>query len=385
MRPENTAMWCPMFKPFNKIIVVLAVFVLSALMTSPGFAAGGEAGFDGFRIFIWPYQTDVLKDYKLYKDLGISGFQIDRGKGQDERIQYSIENNFLFYAGHVADKGFLYLKGADRKAVTQKLDLLVRPVCLSDPGVIEQIKNHIQDNIGAVKKGKVVAYALDDEISLGTFVNPGDVDIHPLTLDRFREWLEKEYGKIDALNSQWASHFTSFSEVMPQGFETVRTRLSHKHFSNWNLSSWMDFRHFMDIFFADVLSDLVKFSNVIDPLRPAGFVGGQAPSPWGGYDYGLLSESVQWMEAYDIHGTNEILRSFWKGSGKMRMQTFFSKKNWKKDSWFFWYYLLHGNSGVIAWPEGWFSEQEGKRRVDDGILALQDVFKAVQGPISQHC
>ena len=63
-------------------------------------------------------------------ELNIGGFQIDRGKGQHERIRYSKENDFPFYAGHVADKGYLYLKGKDKDAVTRKPGLLERPVCL---------------------------------------------------------------------------------------------------------------------------------------------------------------------------------------------------------------------------------------------------------------
>ena len=66
----------------------------------------------------------------------------------------------------------------------------------------------------------------------------------------------------------------------------------------------------MDFQFSRVLSELVKYSNTLDPDTPAGFVGGQDPSVWGGYDYGMLSRAVQWMEAYDVNGTNEILKSF---------------------------------------------------------------------------
>lgn len=356
------------------------LFLLFILLLFQGIAAEAKAG--GFRILIWQYQTDVLKDYELYRDLNIGGFHIDRGKGQHEQIRFSVENDFPFYGDHVADKGYLYLKGRDRDAVTGKPGLLSRPICLSDPGVIREMKQHIYGNVSDLKQGNVVAYALDDEISLGTFTNPSDVDAHPLTLERFQDWLKIEYGSIDALNRQWGTGFKTFSEVRPKGFEEIRKTLSNKNFSNWNLSPWIDFRHFMDIHFSEVLADLVKSANEADPLRPAGFVGGQAPSPWGGYDYGLLAESVQWMEAYDDHGTNEILRSFWSGSGKMRMQTFFSKKNRKMDSWFLWYYLLHGNSGAIAWPEGWFHPKEGVAAIDPYILSLKDVFKTVQGDMS---
>lgn len=326
----------------------------------------------------------MLKDYTLYRELGLGGFHIDRGGDQHERVQFSLDHNFPYYVDHAADKGFLYLAGKNADAVTRKSGLLVRPQCLSDPEIIKKIKAHIYSNVNATKKGRVVAYSLDDEISLGTFINPGDVDTHPLTLERFRIWVKNEYGTIEALNRKWESRYSSFEDVMPVGFEAIRNKLSQKKFSNWNLSPWMDFRHFMDIQFAEVIADLVQYTNSLDPLHPAGFAGAQAPSPWGGYDYGLLADSVQWIEAYDIHGTNEILRSFWNGSGKLRMQTFFSQRDWKKDSWFLWYYLLHGNSGAIAWPEGWFNDKDGKRGIDEKILELKGVFRSVQGVVGQH-
>jgi hypothetical protein len=87
------------------------------------------------------------------------------------------------------------------------------------------------------------------------------------------------------------------------------------------------------------------------------------------------------MEAYDIHGTNEILRSWWNEDRRPRMMTFFSRKNPKLDSWFFWYYLLHGNQGVIAWPEGWF--RAGGEEIAPHIKALKETFDEIQGPISE--
>ena len=337
----------------------------------------------GFKILIWPYKTDVLKDYDLYRGLGISGFQIDRGAGQHQRIHLSLEKDFPYYAGHVADKGYLYLKNSSKDAVTGKRSLLKRPVSLADPEVIKEIKAHIYNNISDLKKGNVIAYALDDEISLGTFINPSDVDLASFSLEWFRKWLQKQYTSIEALNQQWDADYKSFSEVLPQGFEQMRRNLSTRYFSGWNLSPWMDFRRFMDFQFSHVLSDLVAYSNTIDPDTPAGFVGGQAPSVWGGYDYGRLSRAVQWMEAYDIHGTNEILRSFWKNPKKIRMRTFFTSKDTKKDSWFLWYNLLHGVQAVIAWPEGWFEQIKGKNQPSDYILSLKKVFKTVQGDISE--
>ena len=48
--------------------------------------AGWPRVLDQFTIFIWPFKTDVLKDYGLYRELGLGGFQVDRGKGQQDRM-----------------------------------------------------------------------------------------------------------------------------------------------------------------------------------------------------------------------------------------------------------------------------------------------------------
>ena len=209
------------------------------------------------------------------------------------RLLLSNEHNFPFYAGHVADKGFLYLKQPNRKQLTGKFELLNRPYSLADQAVISRMKAHIKQNVSALKKGKAVAYALDDEPSLGTFVNPCDVDVSKDSVRQFRSWMKKRYKTIDALNAQWDSGFRSFNIIKPIGFEQIRRKLSFRRFSGWNLSAWMDFREFMDIQFAETLKELVAYSNTIDPCTPAGIVGGQAPAPWGGYDYGRLSRAVQ--------------------------------------------------------------------------------------------
>ena len=350
------------------------------LLTVP--AIPSRAEWKHFRILVWPWQTSVLEDYPLYEKLGLGGFQIDRGAGQEEKTGFSLIHDFPYYAGHVADKGFLYLTGENREAVTGRKNLLIRPRSLADPETIAQMKAHMDKNIRTAKKGLVLAYAFDDEISLGTFTNPADLDIHPLSLDWFREWLKKEYGTVNALNRQWDTAYRDFAEVMPQGFEQIRKNLAPGQPNQWNLSPWMDFRHFMDFQFAAVLAELTRHANGTDPKTPAGFAGGQAPSPWGGYDYAMLCRSVQWMEAYDIHETDEILRSFWNREQRPRMQTFFSSGDAKTDSWFLWYYLVHGNRAAIAWPEGWFHTEKGQ--ISPHILNLRETFQEVQGEISQH-
>ncbi|MDY6971979.1 MAG: beta-galactosidase trimerization domain-containing protein [Thermodesulfobacteriota bacterium] len=334
-----------------------------------------------FKILVWPYETDVLEDFLLYQELSLGGFQIDRGAGQDKKAVFSVQHNFPYYVGHAADKGFLYLREDNARMVTGKRDPIIRPYSLAEPKTIAKMKEHLLSNIETTKKGYVLAYAFDDEISLGRFATPCDVDVHPLSLAWFQKWLTGEYGNIGQLNAEWEISFLTFDEAVPQGFETIRKKNNKLSLASWNLAPWIDFRHFMDYQFAAVLCDLTRYTNSLDPHVPAGFVGGQGPGPWGGYDYALLSRAVQWMEAYDIHGTNEILRSWWNKHRRPRMQTFFSTKNPKLDAWFLWYYLLHGNQAVIAWPEGWF--HTGEHDIAPFILANQDTFKEIQGEVSE--
>jgi len=334
-----------------------------------------------FKILVWQYETSVLKDIDLYRHLGLGGFHIDRGASREDLVAFSLKEHFPYYVDHAADKGFLYLKDGNAQAVTGKRSLATRPNSLTDPEVISKIKQHLGQNIGTTKKGLVLAYAFDDEISLGSFVTPCDVDVHPLSMKWFREWLKGRYGEIESLNREWDAQFNSFDAVMPRSFEEVRKHARKPPLSKWNLARWMDFRQFMDFQFASVLSELTLYANSLDPKTPAGFVGGQGPGPWGGYDYAKLSRAVQWMEAYDIHGTNEILRSFWNQDRRPRVQTFFSTKNTKLDSWFLWYYMLHGNQAVIAWPERWF--RTGGYETAPHILALKNTFEEIQGKVSE--
>ena len=142
----------------------------------------------------------------------------------------------------------------------------------------------------------------------------------------------------------------------------------------------MEWRHFMDYQFAEVLADLTRYTNKLDPLTPAGFVGGQQPSAYGGYDYAFLCRAVQWMEAYDDGGTNEILRSFWNQPRRIHAQTYGAFDGYKKNVWVLWNRLAHGNQLTIAWPEGWMrTNSSGERVLSPKIQQLATTFREIQG------
>jgi len=50
------------------------------------------------------------------------------------------------------------------------------------------------------------------------------------TIARFREWVKKKYGTLDALNAAWYRHFNSWDEVEPNRLSTI---LSYSDFIDW--------------------------------------------------------------------------------------------------------------------------------------------------------
>jgi len=348
------------------------VWALAACLAGPIARASAETPpvpyvrpkpiWDRFTILVWQYKTDVRKDLPLYKQVNLRGFHIDRGAGKEDRVKFAVENKLPYYNDHAASKGILHLTGS-RNRILRKKTVVARPYCLVDPKTIDLLKGHLRRNISVTRNGPVLAYAFDDEVSLGSFNSPAEVDGSRLSVADYRKWLRRTYGNILKLNDSWGTNYAGFDEAEPVSFESVRRKHTAGPFARWRLARWMDWRSYMDTQFADCLAKLTRYANSLDATTPAGFVGGQQPAPYGGYDYAKICPAVQWIESYDIGGSCEILRSLWRAQRKPYVQTWFSTGSARRDAWFLWYYLLHGNRGVIAWPDrggSWFHHADGK-------------------------
>lgn len=101
-------------------------------------------------------------------------------------ICFILSLGFPLRPSHGENYPILYLRSDKVKNVTNKRDLITRPFSLADPQTIEMLKGHLKKNITTTMKGLVLAYAFDDEISLGRFTTPADVDRHPYSIAWFR-------------------------------------------------------------------------------------------------------------------------------------------------------------------------------------------------------
>lgn len=338
----------------------------------------------GFAILVWQFKTDALKDADSYARVGLRGWHVDYGAGQEERVRWGQNKGWPYYVDHAAGKGILHLtERTGLKQLPNDGTAIARPQSLIDAQTYRELCSQLERNLPVVKEGPVLAIALDDEVSTGTFNSPIEVDYSPQSLELFHRWLPSQYATPDQLRQAYSITAAGDNEELraePKTYEGVRKQIQQRPPQDWRLAPWLDFRSFMDSQQAALFSALVGHANQLAPEIPVGVVGGQQPSAYGGFDYAKLRHALQWTEAYDIGGTNEILRSFWSEKPRQgRMQTFFASGKTEADKYFLWYYLAHGCRGVIAWPDSggkaWFEQGE----VHPAIQRLADTFRQVQG------
>jgi len=83
----------------------------------------------------------------------------------------------------------------------------------------------------------VISFQLDNETGL-LFANQlGRIDFNPDTIARYRAWLIREHGTIEALNRAWSAQHPDFAAVLPP-----RPPLRQAEISDWQrfLETWID-------------------------------------------------------------------------------------------------------------------------------------------------
>ena len=273
---------------------------------------------------------------------------IDAEGSKTGRLDWIDRFKLRFYVDHLAGKGYLHLW--DGSPPKNQLAALhgngVRTVPVN-AAMIATLHDYISKHIAAVKSSpNRGAYALDDEISWGHFVHPA---MWCVTDDKaaYPAWLKEIYGKDAPRRDKWVT------------YNDIEPKLRTWTIGDFDASPLMDQWTFNDSYWNNFLGDLVEYSNSIDPATPCGFVGGQNPSPFGGYDYAKVMRKVQYIEAYNMASSQAIIRSFNPHNAIPQVTTHFHRFV-DDDIWQVWYYLAHGNRGMIGWVEKWFDGKQPK-------------------------
>ena len=284
---------------------------------------------------------------KFSLEHGYNGAFTDHGASG--RLPWIDRYKLRFYMDHTAGKGDLHLwDGGKMKPYANQVHgngVRVRPV---NAAMKQKLEGLMRKRIAQVKVSpNRAAYALDDEISWGHFVHPC---MWCVTDDKaaYRVWLTEVYGRGKApQHPGWIT------------YEAVRPKLKQWSIREFDASQLMDQWSFNDSYWCNFLGDLVAFSNRQDPETPCGFVGGQSPNAFGGYDYARLMRKVQFIEAYNLGSSQAIIRSFNPRNALPTVTTHFHKRT-PDTIWQTWYYLAHGNRGFIGWVDKWFDGQTPK-------------------------
>ena len=314
-----------------------------------------DKAYPGWIYMPWTYQwtlgyTDTSGKWSQVH--GYNGAFLDGNGGEPDSPKGKLEwiNRFglRFYMDHTARKGYLHLWDGDKKQahLGELHGTGVRPVPLND-ALQTKLRGSIKANIEQVKASPMrAAYALDDEASWGHFVHP---TMWRVTDDEgaYSRWLREVYGSAAPRRKKWV------------GYEDIRPNLESWMVREFDASPLMDQWSFNDSHWCNFLGDLVMYANMVDPETPCGFVGGQAPNAFGGYDYTKLMRKLQYIEAYNLGSSQAIIRSFNPHNAIPAVTSHFHQKA-EDDIWQTWYYLAHGNRGHIGWVENWFDGQTPK-------------------------
>ena len=302
------------------------------------------------------------------KDHGFNGAFADYSASAAELAWFK-KWDLLFYTDHVAGKGDLLVhsaKSAEWKACMRKPRTIrfggkgPRPL---NEATFNRLAATITKNVNKLKvSDQRAAYALDDEVSWGSFVKVLPWRLYEDDAD-YKAWLATYHPSATA---QYVSPDAALSQL-------------NKSIKDIDFSPFLDRMTFNDSYWANYLGRLVEVSNKADPDTPCGFVGGQSPNLFGGYDYAKLMKKVQFIEAYNLGSSQAVIRSFNPKNSMPQVTTHFhsDERGTVNDIWQMWYYLAHGNRGMIGWVEKWFDGKTPRPWLDE--LKATNLEMAKQG------
>lgn len=259
-----------------------------------------------------------------------------------------------------------------------------REPSLSDPSWLKRIRARLQRTVRAYRPDHPLYYNLADEPGIADLSVQWDFDFSPPSLEAMRQWLRQRYPSLAALNRQWSTAFAGWDRVIPMTTAQAIAR------ADGNISSWSDFKAWMDEAFARALKAGSDAVHEADPTARAGFEGGQIPG-WGGYDYARLAHAVDVMELYDGGGNLEIVRAL-NPKAILLTTSAASGAAERRD---LWRELLRGTRGVILWdPQRQIIATDGTvgargralaatlHEIQSGIGALLATSQRVTAPVA---
>ncbi|HSB13256.1 MAG TPA: beta-galactosidase [Bryobacteraceae bacterium] len=183
-----------------------------------------------------------------------------------------------------------YLKRKKAFAETGDKKYLTREVVLQSPEFEKSVKASLEKNVRPVAALKPWAYYLADESSLTCYTDPFDVDWAPEAIAGLRQWLRKEYGSLEKLNSAWGTSFQEWDSVVP-----MTTEEAQKH---GNFAPWSDHRVYMEQEFVQAFAKAREWLREIDPEGRPSISGTQIPTAHNGCNWYEIDQQLEYIQPY---------------------------------------------------------------------------------------
>lgn len=175
-----------------------------------------------------------------------------------------------------------------RFAPENRTPSLIREPCLNDPEYRQKLKEKLEQQTRELKKYGPVIYTLGDENYLGS--NNQDFCFSKYCIQDFQKWLQKRYESLEFLNKEWNTHFTNWTEVMPDTLDRSRP--------DGNFSRWIDHRMHMDEVFMDIHEFSEQAIMNIDPEAIVGPDGESGGTAFSGKNYWLYPRVGKYLNIY---------------------------------------------------------------------------------------
>ena len=222
----------------------------------------------------------------------------DRGPTTPEAMESAIADYHKtgdFEALGYLTKKELYKRTGDKK-------FLQRTPSFNDHLFLNSLADIVRASARNKARYNMDYYFVGDEGSLTSYGDAVDFDWSPPALADFRIWLKQEYETLGALNKEWRTSFTDWSQVIP--FTTDEAKKTR------NFAPWADHRTFMEITFARAYQMARAAAIDGDPDAHIAVSGTQATNAYDGADWSRLDRVIDDFLSYDGGNQWDMHRSF---------------------------------------------------------------------------
>ncbi len=343
-------------------LAALAAFAASTRVALPGASPARH------RVTLWTFDDDASRPGFVDAVRALGADSVSASPSAD--VAALPAAGLSWYEDAAAGKGTLDLRERDWKPAWDRTfaartkvwpdePARARPICLRDPDVFARLESETARNARRAAKG-AFAVALADEPSMTVRANPVDWCLCGRCVAAFRDEMRAKYAELSALNDAWATKFASWIDVRPWTTAEMKARIKGVDPSKWNLAPWMETRAFQDRSFAAVVARLRDVASKAAPDVPCGITGTQAPSAFGGWDYGLLRNSMSFVEPYDVGLALPICRDLFPRGTVIAQTVFPSGDDDLLPRWRLWRGVARGANATIVWSSHDALTRDGK-------------------------